>query len=548
MRNSKLAILASTSLCLGFSAAYAADIPVKAPRPPVALDPWVGFYVGGNIGYSWGKTDTSVSVLPFGSPNLPGSGGFGTYDFPGAAGSASSNVNGVIGGVQAGFVGRIAPHWLGGVEADFQWSGQRGSVSGQVAGLSPNCTSGACSFVSAHDVTARLNYFGTLRGRAGPEIGGFWIYGTGGLAYGSVSVSGTNNLVLFDNSGGAPAVITNYLTPFSYSQLKGGYAAGLGIESLIGDGRWRWKLEYLHIDLGSINGGMFGTFPTVQVNTARFTDEILRMGLNYKLNSDSALNGRMYTKAPAPNLPWTGWFVGVNAGYIDSGGRTNTDVASLTTSSAPANGFNLINSGTNQFNHNSGGFLGGVQAGYNYQFSPSLLMGLEADIQGTSLRQNASGTRRADILPPSWITTTTVNDRLDYLGTVRGRIGGIPRPDLLLYSTGGLAYGGVRSDTQIAFNNDGGAIPGATSGSLSSTRFGYTVGGGLEWMFSPKWTTKLEYLYYDLGSVTYGTGRYAVDVGPTGFPGGGVETIATRTTIRLNGNIARVGLNYKLGG
>ena len=258
MNHAKLAILASTSLCLGLSASNAADMALKAPRAPVVTDPWVGFYAGGNIGYSWGRTDTSISVLPFGLDNLAN---FGTFVFPGAASSASSNVNGVIGGGQFGFVGRIAPHWLGGVEADIQWSGQRGSVRGQVAGLAPDCTSNDCSFTNSHDITTRLNWFGTFRGRAGVEFDKFWIYGTAGFAYGNVSVSGSNNLLLINNNG--PAVIGNFVTPYSYSQLKGGWTAGLGIEGLIGDGRWRWKLEYLHIDLGSINGGMFGGFPTV---------------------------------------------------------------------------------------------------------------------------------------------------------------------------------------------------------------------------------------------------------------------------------------------
>ena len=131
-----------------------------------------------------------------------------------------------------------------------------------------------------------------------------------------------------------------------------------------------------------------------------------------------------------------------------------------------------------------------------------------------------------------------------------------PRPDLLLYSTGGLAFGGVHSDTQVNFNNNSTSffqgqfdVPsGATSGSLSRTRVGWTVGGGGEWMFAPNWSAKLEYLYYDLGSANYATGGYAVDLSPTSFAGLGIASVATSTTTRFNGNIARVGLNYKFGG
>ena len=132
---------------------------------------------------------------------------------------------------------------------------------------------------------------------------------------------------------------------------------------------------------------------------------------------------------------------------------------------------------------------------------------------------------------------------------MRARLGVIPTPNLLLYSTSGLAYGGVSSSTHINFNNTGGAVPGSSSGSFSGTRVGWTVGGGLEWMFSPNWTTKLEYLYYDLGSARYATGGYASNlVLSNNFNDSGVVSVATSTTTHFNGSIARVGLNYKFNG
>jgi outer membrane immunogenic protein len=552
MNRAKFVMLAGTSLCLSFATSYAADMPVKARvAPVVVVDPWVGWYAGGNIGYSWGRTNTETSVRPFSTDNLPD---FGSFAFPGGANSTRSNVNGVIGGGQIGYVGRIAPHWLGGIEADIQGSDQKGSASGGFSGNTTECTTGDCSFASAHDVTARLNWFGTFRGRVGFESNGVWVYGTAGFAYGKVSVSGNNTLLLFDNNFGfaPPTLVGSFSTPFSYSQLKGGWTAGLGIEGLIGNGPWRWKVEYLHIDLGTINGGAFGGLPTILVNSSRFTDEILRVGFNYKFDGDRPVATNMAVKAPPPALlGWTGWYVGVNAGYIDSVGRTNTDAAiSVTDSSGGGDAGNLANTATNQFNNRSHGFLGGAQAGYNYQFSPSFVAGWEADIQGSTLHKDlaVTSTASAGDFRPAWVTTTTVSNRLDYLGTVRGRVGVTPTPSLLLYATGGLAYGGVRSSTQISFDNNGGAAPGSTSGSFSDTRFGWTAGGGFEWMFSPNWTAKLEYLYYDLGSVSYATGGYAVDLTPTNFSGFGIASLATSTTPHFNGNIARVGLNYKFGG
>jgi len=545
MNRAKFAMLASTSLCLSFGFAHAADLPVKARVAPVAVvDPWVGWYAGGNIGYSWGKTDTATNLGGFFDFDFPG---FGTFALPGGASTTRSNVNGVIGGVQLGYVGRITPGWLGGIEADIQWSGQKGSVRGAFGGISPECTSGDCSFANTNDITARLNWFGTFRGRVGPEINGVWFYGTGGFAYGNVSVSGTNTSVLIDNTG--PDVIGVISRPYNYSQLKGGWAGGLGAEGLIGDGSWRWKIEYLHIDLGNINGGMFGAVPFVQVNTTRFTDDIVRVGFNYKLDGGRRAANMPVKALPPALLAWTGWYAGVNAGYIDAVGRTNTDALSVE-SNTPENAIRLVNSATNQFNHRNGDFLGGAQIGYNYQFSPSFVAGLEADIQGSALRRDHLATNsEITRFGGAWITTSSVSNSLDWLGTVRGRVGVTPTPSLLLYATGGLAYGGVRSSTRVNFDNNDVATTGATSGSISDIRFGWTAGGGLEWMFAPNWTAKLEYLYYDLGSVSYATGTATVDPSfAQTLPGFGPETIATRTSTRFEGNIARVGLNYKFGG
>jgi outer membrane immunogenic protein len=285
MNRAKLVMLASTSLCLSFGAAYAADMPVKAPVAPVVVsDPWVGIYAGGNIGYSFGRTDDATNVAPFFTNNL---GNFGSFSFPGGTAATSSNVNGVIGGGQIGFIGRIAPHWLAGVEADIQWSGQRGTAHGAFGGTTSDCTTDDCSFANAHDITKKLNYFGTLRGRTGGEWNGVWIYGTGGLAYGEVSLSGNNTLSLFDNSTTPRTLVGTISTPLNRSEFQVGWTAGIGVEGLIALTNWRWKVEYLHIDLGSSGGGLFGGgFSQVLVNGTRFTDEIVRIGFNYKFDCD----------------------------------------------------------------------------------------------------------------------------------------------------------------------------------------------------------------------------------------------------------------------
>jgi outer membrane immunogenic protein len=122
--------------------------------------------------------------------------------------------------------------------------------------------------------------------------------------------------------------------------------------------------------------------------------------------------------------------------------------------------------------------------------------------------------------------------------------------NFLLYATGGLAYGGAKSDTTITqsvTNTDTPPPSTLTSGSFSKTRVGYAGGAGGEWMLSSNWSAKLEYLYYDLGSATYATGGLANDVQPTSLHGTDVAAVATSSKVRFNDNIVRVGVNYHLG-
>ncbi|WP_292533547.1 outer membrane beta-barrel protein [Methylocystis sp.] len=259
-------------------------------------------------------------------------------------------------------------------------------------------------------------------------------------------------------------------------------------------------------------------------------------------------------KAPPPPPPppppmWTGFYVGLNAG----GGwasSTNTRITSAPIYN-PA-GFNpdivlraALSGSALIGGNNNGGFLGGGQIGYNWQFyNGAVVAGVEADIQGIASNNssrtawNAVVTLNGDPLS----TVYNVSNRLDYIGTVRGRLGWLFTPTFLLYGTGGLAYGGVQSSVSMLQFRDvglGSQLFGLTSGAFSDTRVGWTVGGGVEWMFWPNWSAKVEYLYYDLGNVNYAAG---VLVGSNfGFSRYG---IAPQINNRYNGNIVRAGVNY----
>jgi outer membrane immunogenic protein len=275
----------------------------------------------------------------------------------------------------------------------------------------------------------------------------------------------------------------------------------------------------------------------------------------------------VYVPPPPPPL-WTGFYVGLNAGGTFGGdnsvnvvtgpiynnpsaGIAANSLATALTGAAGATG--ILSSGGN------GGFIGGGQVGYNYQFQNNFLVGIEADIQGIAGNSSSglNGSSAVQLVAPApagnyAITSMAATKSIDYLGTVRGRLGYLVTPTLLIYGTGGLAYGGGNSSTSIFQTLSGPWTatingPYASSGSYSDTLVGWTAGGGLEWLFLPNWSAKVEYLYYDLGSLTYSNGTLANIVIPPGgvVPTGGLwHALASQSSTHFNGNIVRVGVNY----
>ena len=162
-------------------------------------------------------------------------------------------------------------------------------------------------------------------------------------------------------------------------------------------------------------------------------------------------------------------------------------------------GGGVLCTGQNSGNGNS--FISGIHAGYNWQVAPKYVLGVEADIQEiSSSRQTVSSEVPAF---PDETIFSTINPAPTYLGTVRGRVGFLAAPALLLYGTGGLAYGGRGSITQNDVDSSGGCFITGTwchpYGTNFGTQFGFAAGAGGEWMIKPNWSVKAEYLYYRLG-------------------------------------------------
>jgi outer membrane immunogenic protein len=253
---------------------------------------------------------------------------------------------------------------------------------------------------------------------------------------------------------------------------------------------------------------------------------------------------------PPPIFTWTGFYVGLNAGGTwSNSARENTTAVPLFAAPTFATELTLSSAlATTSVPISTSGFIGGGQIGYNYQFANSFVAGIEADIQGVAASNRTDTVFGSGVpvgFPAETINSTvTARERIDYIGTVRGRLGFTITPTFLVYGTGGLAYGGVNSSVAISQQNlPAGSTFGApfsSFGSLSNTRVGWTAGGGLEWLFAPNWSVKVEYLYYDLSTATFALSPLT----NTFTTGGVVYSSAPFAKTRFTGNIVRAGLNY----
>jgi outer membrane immunogenic protein len=245
----------------------------------------------------------------------------------------------------------------------------------------------------------------------------------------------------------------------------------------------------------------------------------------------------VYAPPPLPVFTWTGGYFGINAGYVDGFTRVN-NFNGIGTAGVPVNRIA-------RYGVDTSGFTGGGQIGYNYQLGgfgglgggfggpgSGIVVGIEADAAYTDLERGTGITYNG--LGENYRTG------LDFLGTVRGRIG-YAFNQFLIYGTGGFAYGDVSNRSNF-FNAAGNLV---YSGSNSDFATGYAYGGGIEYALptnsflnffkSSAVTLKAEYLHYDLG-------RSNVTLAATNGSG---NTYTSR--FKNDGDIGRVGLNYKFG-
>lgn len=220
-------LLASALLSLISGQALATD---AISAEPATVHDWSGVYIGGQIGYGFGRTDAAYNL-----PNTPTIRGSQNYD-----------TDGFLGGIQLGYNYQINSTVLG-VEADFSGA--------DIKGHSDEINVGG-----GDTYDTKVDWFGTLRARAGYAFDRTLIYGTGGLAFGSVE--------------------NQYLDgPLNSSEknTKVGWTIGAGMEQAITD-HWSAKFEYQYVDLRDQTIDYGANSNTTFDNTFN----TVRIGMNYK--------------------------------------------------------------------------------------------------------------------------------------------------------------------------------------------------------------------------------------------------------------------------
>jgi iron complex outermembrane receptor protein len=557
---------------IGIPLIYKAAPYKTSPSAPIAIAwSWAGPYLGINVGYSAGKSKTDAGFSDTGSAT------------PLFATASSDSLNGVIAGFQGGYNWQSG-NWVAGVEADIQLSTQNTTPTFVCPGALCNPAIGDVAPASAAlDRAQTLDWFATVRGRVGASVTpDTLIYATGGLAVAEIKTAGTISgfSAGLDENGNVTATAAG--VGFYDHRTKAGWTAGAGLEAHL-SGNLTGKLEYLYLDFGTVSTSainQLNSTPLAVSLDSRITDHIVRAGLNYKFDPAGAVydpslvtKGLALDKTPIVTAwTWAGPYLGVNYGYGWGKSDTATGVSDA------AMGTPLAAASTSA--KLQGMTLGG-QAGFNWQ-SGVWVAGIEGDLQQSRQRGRAGTLGCAGTVCNPAVSafgldapvSVTMAQKLEWFGTLRGRLGITPTADSLFYATGGLAVGRIRTSGTITGSSlnvaqgttvdviqqgtitdvdaDGNPIeipievpvdvPFVTASTNAvttsfvsqTTKTGFAVGAGAELRLGGNWTGKVEYLYLDFGRVS------TAATNPLNS-----TPLAVNFDSRVTNQIVRVGLNYK---
>jgi outer membrane immunogenic protein len=477
--------------------ARAADMAPLPKAPPPAVFSWTGCYLGGHVGWGWGRTNlTDQSVLNLGGPPLS------VTEF-----SPIDN-NGALFGGQLGCNYQFAGNWVAGIEGslaatNFNGVGHESTFEVAFGGVGDDT------------VKVKKDWLASVTGRLGvaPWDPRTLFYVKGGAAW-------TRDV--YDLNQGGPSSIEGNCAPCR--QTRTGWTLGAGVEWAFAAG-WSAFAEFDHYDFGSKRLFLAASpFDPAEVSRVDVSQRIetVKIGLNYHIGAGAASVEPIRLPVKAPSLPtpalvsWTSCYAGAHTGW--GWGRKNFHETEFGGGATPVD----ISPGFDT----SGQMLGG-QLGCNYQFAGYWVAGIEGSVAATDI----NGTGNDPFFPR--INDDVLKVKTDWLASVTGRLGiaGVI-PQTLLYVKGGAAW----THDIFDLNQAARLLIAAPCSPCDQTRNGWTIGGGFEWAFAPGWSAFVEYDHYDFGNknlLVNSEVRVPADV----------ATVDVKQRIET----VKVGLNYHFG-
>jgi outer membrane immunogenic protein len=540
--------VACVATSLAVVSGRAADLRVPVSKaPPAVVGSWTGFYFGLGVGMRSTQADATVTsgtaIFAVGPPN----------DLFFGCGSIAACVTGEpLNGTSArispylGYNWQIGPRWVVGIEGDFGWASRTTTLSGMAYPGPP-------AFVTTNpndSFAIKTTWDASARGRVGYLIDpALMIYATGGAAWLHVESTSVCDATLAFSLCGPPLPLVP--ATITHSTTRTGWTLGGGLEAAFW-GNWVLRAEYRYADFGTVSyadsrtrsdGGLTDVISydlRVKTHTATF-------GVAYKFGDPivaAPLAGRvrasLISKAAAAPLPpaWSGPYFGLGAGLRAS--VAQGDVTSFVTAgpgavavAAPGVGEPLDNAA----------FRIGPYLGFTWQLAPQWVVGIEGDWSSARRTTTLNG-----FLVPGSVGVSPFSHSFvlatAWDASARARVGYLLNPALLIYATGGAAW--LHADVTSVCDSTtplfGVCAPGLFAPAViahSTTRTGWTIGGGLEAMLARNWFARAEYRYADFGTFS----NTDVRISPTPFQG--FNSVSDSYGVRLRTHTATFGLAYK---
>ncbi|MCK1392822.1 outer membrane beta-barrel protein [Bradyrhizobium sp. 1] len=489
----KKVICGSTAL-IAFAVAgpaLAADIgAAPAYKVPAAVaSAWSGFYAGLGLGFRAARTDAvTTSETIAGIPQNLADGRPTGASFDGLGFRTSSYV---------GFNWQFAPQWIAGLEGDVGFADQ--STRRQSQAFSP----GFSFFARPPDSLAvKTDWDASLRARLGFLLTPATLaYATGGVAWQRSEFSSICAIDGCLDFGLSPSVI-------SASRIQAGWTVGGGIETALG-GNWIARAEYRYADFGAVPFTIARTAASGSPLNSTSDNFDLKIrthnasfGVAYKLGDPivAGAQASLITKAAPIAMSWTGPYVGLGLGARAL--QANAAARSELFGGAP------IPISEHAVPFNGTAFRASPYAGINWQFAPKWVAGIEGDAGFADQSATLAGYPVSAAFGTFHEAADSLVVKATWDASLRARLGFLVTPATLLFASGGAAW---QHDEVISTC---GSAPCRRTFSVSpsviansTTKLGWTIGGGLETALGHHWLARAEYRFADFGTSSYTISR-----------------------------------------